>query len=277
MQRTKILSNLGNGGLWIVLALGAVVMLFPIYWIFATAVRPSEELFAPGMHLIPSRFVWSNFATATQRVPFWSWTLNSLMISVLAVVLTVFINLLCGYAFAKLDFVGRNVLFLAIIGTLTIPIQVIIVPVFLIVAEMGLVNTWWGVILPRAAEALGIFMARQFMLSIPNELIEAARLDGASEFRIFRSVVLPNAKPIIAVLIIFNFMWRWNDFALPLVILSDEAKQTLQLGVNLMKGQYYTEWNNVAALALLSLVPILVIFIFFQRYIVQGIASTGLK
>jgi alpha-1,4-digalacturonate transport system permease protein len=148
---------------------------------------------------------------------------------------------------------------------------------FLVVADLGLLNSYWGVILPRAAEAFGIFMVRQFMVSIPDELLEAARLDGASELTIFLKVVLPLSKPIIAVLIIFTFMWRWNDFVLPLVILTDQEMYTVQLGLNLLKGQYNTEWTDIMAIALLSLAPMLVIFVFFQRQLIQGIAGTGLK
>jgi len=145
------------------------------------------------------------------------------------------------------------------------------------VSELGLLNSYWGVILPRAAEAFGIFMVRQFMVSIPDELIEAARLDGASELTIFRKIVLPLSKPIIAVLIIFTFMWRWNDFVMPLVMLTDQEMYTVQLGLNLLKGQYNTEWTDIMSIALLSLVPMLVIFVFFQRQLIQGIAGTGLK
>lgn len=153
----------------------------------------------------------------------------------------------------------------------------ILVPEFLIVSRLGLLNTHWGVILPRAAEAFGIFMVRQFMVSIPDELIEAARLDGASELRIFLRVVLPLSKPIIAVLVIFTFMWRWNDFAWPLVVLTDQSMFTLPLGLNLVKGEVNPEWGQVMALALTSLLPMLAIFVAFQRYLIQGIASTGLK
>jgi multiple sugar transport system permease protein/alpha-1,4-digalacturonate transport system permease protein len=192
-------------------------------------------------------------------------------------VLTVFINLFCGYTFAKFRFPGRNMLFFAILGALMVPIQVILVPEFLIVSWLGLLNTHLGVILPRAAEAFGIFMVRQFMVSIPDELIEAARLDGAGEFAIFLRIVLPLSKPIIAVLVIFTFMWRWNDFAWPLVALTDRDMFTIPLGLNLLRGEVNPDWGNVMALALLSLMPMLVIFLAFQRYLVQGIASTGLK
>lgn len=263
--------------IWLALAAGAAVMMFPVYWMLATALRPREELFAPDVGLIPSALVWANYADALARMPFFGWAFNTGVILVFAVVITVFINLLCGYAFAKFRFAGRNILFMAILSTLMIPIQVIIVPLFLIVAQLDLLNDYWGVILPRAAEAFGIFMVRQFMVSIPDELIEAARIDGASELGIFFKVVVPLSKPIIAVLIIFTAMWRWNDFALPLVILTQQDMYTVQLGLNLLRGQYNTEWTYIMAIASLSLVPILAIFVFFQRQLVQGIAGTGLK
>jgi ABC-type glycerol-3-phosphate transport system permease component len=269
--------RLETWGLWLLLAAGAVVMFFPIYWMFATAVRPRDQIFSGAVNLLPTGWVWSNFTDALGRMPFLDWTWNSVVISVAAVVITVSLNLLCGYAFAKFRFAGRDILFIGVLSALMIPIQVIIVPLFLVVADMGLLNNYWGVILPRAAEAFGIFMVRQFMVSIPDELLEAARLDGASELTIFLKVVLPLSKPIIAVLIIFTFMWRWNDFVLPLVILTDQEMYTVQLGLNLLKGQYNTEWTDIMAIALLSLAPMLVIFVLFQRQLIQGIAGTGLK
>ena len=155
--------------------------------------------------------------------------------------------------------------------------QVIMVPEFFIVSKLGWVNSWWGVLVPRAAEAFGLFMVRQFMVSIPDELIEAARLDGAGEFTIFRKVVLPLSWPVVAVLTIFTFMWRWNDFAWPLVVLQERSSYTVPLGLSLMKGQYYTDWTGMMGMSLLSIIPMLLVFIFFQRYFVQGIASTGMK
>jgi ABC-type glycerol-3-phosphate transport system permease component len=266
-----------TGGLWLLLAAGAVVMFFPIYWMFVTAVRREDELFSGVVGLLPNTWVWSNFTDVLSKMPFLSWAWNSSVIAVVAVVITVSINLLCGYAFAKFRFAGRDILFIGILSALMIPVQVIIVPLFLVVADLGLLNNYWGVILPRAAEAFGIFMVRQFMVSIPDELLEAARLDGASELTIFLKVVLPLSKPIIAVLIIFTFMWRWNDFVLPLVILTDQDMYTVQLGLNLLKGQHNTEWTDLMAVALLSLIPMLVIFVFFRRQLIQGIAGTGMK
>lgn len=266
-----------NGLLWLLLVAGAIVMMFPIYWIAATALRPRGEIFESVARLVPAHVSGENFAALWQRQPLLSWAANSLFIAIIGVVITVFVNLLCGYTFAKFRFPGRSVLFFAILGALMVPIQVILVPEFLITSALGLLDTPWGVILPRAAEAFGIFMVRQFMVSIPDELIEAARLDGAGEFRIFLRIVLPLSRPIIAVLVIFTFMWRWNDFAWPLVVLTDHARFTLPLGLNLLRGEVNPEWGQVMALALISLAPMLLIFLLFQRFLIQGIASTGLK
>jgi alpha-1,4-digalacturonate transport system permease protein len=262
---------------WLVLVVGALVVAFPLYWMFATAVRPKNEIFSGGLDLVPSTLVWSNFSDAWNKLPWGQFYINSIAIVAIAVPVTVFINLLAGYTFAKYKFPGRDILFLLMISTLMIPIQVIMVPEFLIVAKLGWVNTWWGVIVPRAAEAFGLFMVRQFMVSIPDELIEAARLDGAGEFTIFRRVVLPLSWPVIAVLSIFTFMWRWNDFAWPLVVLQEQSAYTVPLGLSLMQGQYFTDWTGLMSMSLLSIIPMMLVFIFFQRYFIQGIASTGLK
>jgi len=266
-----------SAAIWLALAAGALLMAFPIYWMAATALRPRAEVFDALPGLLPLHPSWDNLAAAWRRFPVLGWMGNSLFIAVAGVIITVFVNLLCGYTFAKFRFPGRQVLFFAILGSLMVPIQVILVPEFLITSSLGLLNSPWGVILPRAAEAFGIFMVRQFMVSIPDELIEAARLDGAGEFRIFAQVVLPLSRPIIAVLVIFTFMWRWNDFAWPLVVLTDQANFTLPLGLNLLRSEVNPEWGQVMALALVSLAPMLLIFLLFQRQLVQGIASTGLK
>lgn len=277
MSATMARQPWGTAAIWLALAAGATVMVFPIYWMLATALRPRTEIFAALPALLPSALTWSSFAAIWQRLPVLTWVANSMVIAVMGVVLTVSINLLCGYTFAKFRFLGRDVLFFSILGAIIVPIQVILVPQFLIVSSLGLLNSPWGVILPRAAEAFGIFMVRQFMVSIPDELIEAARLDGAGEFRIFWSVVLPLSKPIIAVLVIFTFMWRWNDFAWPLVVLTDHDQYTLPLGLNMLRGETNPEWGQVMAMSLVALGPMLAIFLAFQRYLVQGIASTGLK
>src|SRR6516225_4103647 len=243
--RAYLSRRLIDAACWLALLAGAVVMIFPINWMFATAVRPHAEIFEAVARLVPSSFSGSNFHAVLTRYPVLTWVNNSVIIAVVAVVLTVFINLLCGYTFAKFRFLGRDMLFFAILGALMVPIQVILVPEFLIVSWLGLLNTHLGVILPRAAEAFGIFMVRQFMVAIPDELIEAARLDGAGELTIFFRIVLPLSKPIIAVLVIFTFMWRWNDFAWPLVVLTDRDMFTVPLGLNLLRGEINPAWGNV--------------------------------
>jgi multiple sugar transport system permease protein/alpha-1,4-digalacturonate transport system permease protein len=277
MRDTRAPLSFAHAALWLALAAGALVMVFPIYWMFATAVRPHAEIFESMVPLLPTHVAWDAFAEIWRRHPLLTWIWNSTFIAVVAVAITVSINLLCGYTFAKYRFFGRNVLFFAILGALMMPIQVILVPEFLITSWLGLLNTHWGVILPRAAEAFGIFMVRQFMVSIPDELLEAARLDGAGEFSIFLRIVLPLSRPVIAVLVIFTFMWRWNDFAWPLVVLTDQSMFTLPLGLNLLRGDVNPEWGNIMAMALVSLLPMLIIFLVFQRQLIQGIASTGLK
>lgn len=278
MIASRAARPLPSGALvWLALLVGAAVMVFPIYWMLATSVRPRAEIFAPLAALLPQQASWDNFAAVAQRTKLFAWAWNSVFITVVAVLVTVPANLLCGYTFAKFRFPGRNVVFFAILGALMVPIQVILVPEFMIVSWLGLLNSPWGVILPRAAEAFGIFMVRQFMVGIPDDLIEAARLDGAGELRIFLRIVLPLSKPIIAVLVIFTAMWRWNDFAWPLVVLTDQAQYTLPLGLNLLRGEVNPEWGQVMAMALLTLLPMLAVFLAFQRFLVQGIASTGLK
>jgi alpha-1,4-digalacturonate transport system permease protein len=269
--------KVGRAGAWILLVAGAVLMVFPVYWMFVTSIRPKGKIFTQEVQLLPSELVLSNYVKAWTSLPFTQWYINSFAIAIIAVVVTVFINLLAGYTFAKYDFPGRNIIFLLMISTLMIPIQVVMVPEFLIIAKLGWVDTYWGVIFPRAAEAFGIFMARQFFVSLPDELIAAARLDGASEFTIFRKIVLPLSGPLIAVLVIFTFMWRWNDFEWPIVALQSQGAYTVPLGLNLMQGPYGTEWSYMMGMALVSILPILLVFVLFQRYFVQGIAGTGLK
>lgn len=263
--------------LWSALAIAALVAFFPLYWMFATAVRPATEIFADPVPLVPSEFRFSNFVDAWQLLPFERFYLNSLLISGLAVALTVTINLLCGYALAKFRFVGKKLFFFALVGTLMIPIQVLMIPQFRIVAGLGWLNSIWAVIIPMSAEAFGIFLARQFMMTVPDELLEAARVDGAGEFGIFFRIVLPISKPLIAVLVIFTFQWRWNGFAWPLIVLRDQESMTVPVGLSLMRGQFTTDFTALMSMTLVSTIPMIVVFLIFQRYFVQGIGTTGIK
>jgi ABC-type glycerol-3-phosphate transport system permease component len=262
---------------WAATALFAILFAFPLYWMVVSAVSPLADLRAGDYGILPHALLTSNFTRAWQTYPFDRWLLNSTVIAVVSVALTVSINVVCGYAFAKLRFPGRDLLFLLIISTLMIPIQVLMVPQFQIVTGFGWLNSDLGVIVPRAAEAFGIFFARQYFRSIPDELIEAARIDGAGEFTILRRVALPLAKPLIAVLIIFTFMWRWNEFAWPLIILKDTDAYTMPIGMLFLKGQYSTDVTALMSMAIAATAPMVLVFAFFQRYFVEGLVRSGLK
>jgi len=255
----------------------SALSLFPVFWMFLTAIRPKSEAFARTLHLWPSAIEWGGFTRLWGRYAVGDWLLNSIIISVLGGALTVLLSLLAGYAFAKFQFRGRDALFILFLSTLMLPTQVFIVPQFLTIAALHGVNTFWAVILPRAAETYGIFLARQLLGNIPDELLDAARLDGASEWAIFWKVVLPLSKPAIAVLSLLLILGYWNDFGWPLVVLKDERSLTLPVGLSFLLSEHVPDWPGLMAIALISILPITVLFVFLQRFFIQGIARTGLK
>jgi alpha-1,4-digalacturonate transport system permease protein len=202
---------------------------------------------------------------------------NSVFVTVVATLLTLLVNSMAAFALSKYSFRGRNAVLGVVLSTIMVPSTVLLVPLFLIVAELRLVGSLWGVILPAIATPTGVFMLRQYMLSIPDELLDAARLDHAGEWRIFWRIVLPLSAPAIAVLAVFSTVWRWNDFLLPLVILDREEVFTLQLALNAFQGENVVQWNYLLAMTVITIVPVAVVFAFLQRFITAGIATTGLK
>jgi ABC-type glycerol-3-phosphate transport system permease component len=199
------------------------------------------------------------------------------VITLITTFLTVVVSVCAGFAFAKLRFPAKSALFLLLLATMMIPTQAILVPQFRIVNTLGLVGTFWAVIIPGAAATFGIFLARQFMLAIPNELMEAAKMDGAGTFRTFVRIVLPLCKPLLAVLTLLSLMYQWNDFLWPLIALKDPALYTLPIGLQFLQGQYQTDYGALMAMTLISVLPLVVLFLAFQRFFVQGLATTGLK
>nr|WP_253943593.1 carbohydrate ABC transporter permease [Nocardioides sp. zg-1308] len=199
------------------------------------------------------------------------------MVAGITTALSVTVNLLAGYALAKLRFLGRDAVFVLIISTMMIPAQAIMFPQFRTVIDLGLFGTFWAVILPSAATAFGIFLARQFLLAIPDELIEAATMDGAGQVRIFLRIVLPLCKPLIAVLVLLAFMAQWNDFLWPLIALKDPALYTLPVSLRFLQGQYDADYGGLMAAALITCLPLVLLFVLLQRYFVQGLARTGIK
>jgi alpha-1,4-digalacturonate transport system permease protein len=223
------------------------------------------------------KFAWGNYTDLFGKFTFGVYLWNSVFITVVATVLTLLFNSMAAFALSKYRFKGQKTVFLLIIATLMIPPTIILVPVFLVINEVGLLNNLWGVILPALATPTGVFLLRQYMLTIPDELIEAARMDHASEWRIYWRIVLPLSAPALAVLAIFSVMWRWNDFLLPLIVLSQSQHFTLQLALNSFQGELNTQWNYLLAMTVITLLPVTLVFAFLQRYITTGIASAGVK
>lgn len=220
---------------------------------------------------------WDNYIKPLSQFNFLTYLQNSLIVTVVATVITLLINSMAAFALSKYQFRGRDTIFVVFIATLMIPISVVLVPVFLVITTLNLNNNLWGVIIPGAATPTGVFLLRQYMLTIPDELIESARIDGASEWRIYWQIVLPLARPALAVLAIFSVMWRWNDFLWPLIVLSRNEVFTLQIGLNAFQGELQIQWHYVLAMTVLTLLPVTLVFAFLQRSITTGIATTGMK
>lgn len=223
-----------------------------------------------------------HFATENYTEPFvhfdfprYLW--NSVFVTVVATLITLLTNSMAAFALSKYRFRGRNVVMLLIVGTLMVPLSVLLVPLYSVISAVGLFDSLWGVILPTVATPTGVFLLRQYMLTIPDELIDAARMDNASEWQIYWRIVLPLATPALAVLAIFSVVWRWNDFLWPLVVLSRKELYTLQVGLNTYAGELNVQWHFILAMTVVTMIPVVLVFVFLQRYITAGIAGTGLK
>jgi ABC-type glycerol-3-phosphate transport system permease component len=254
-------------------------MFFPLYWMLLTAFSTRRDLYASGLHWWPQHFTLDNFRNPVNQFPVKKWFWNSLVIAVLTTVLSVTVNLLAGYAFAKMRFRGRNALFLLLLSTMMIPVQSIMVSQFKLAIKLGLYGNIWSVILPESAAVFGIFLARQFFMAIPDELIEAARVDGAGQLRTFVSVVLPLCKPLVAVMTLLTFSNEWNAFSWPLIALfSNQQAFTLPIGmVTDLQSQFGSDYGAIMAISLVSIAPMVVLFVAFQKYFVQGMARSGIK
>ena len=255
----------------------AIIMVFPLYWMVVVAFSPRGEAFESTLRFWPSTWTIENFQRVFELYPVATWFGNSVIIGIFVTFFTVVVNLLAGYAFARLKFRGRNFLFLLTLATMMIPVQAIMVAQFRLVSDLGIYGSYWGVILPGAAGAFGIFLARQFFIGIPDEIIEAAKLDGGGQIRIFLQVVLPLSKPLVAVLILLTLMGSWNDFAWPLIALNDNQLFTLPIGLLYLQNQTAPNYNGTMALALISVIPMVLLFLSFQRYFVQGFARSGIR
>ena len=254
------------------LALVALLFLFPFFWMVSNAVRSNAEVLAIPVRILPNVFEWHNFAAAWMQLPFGRFFLNSMIVSVSVTVITVVVSCLSGYAFARLKFPGRDALLMGYLATLMVPGIMLIIPLFLIVNNLGMVNTFQGVILPVAFGTFGSFLLRQFFMSIPTELEEAARIDGASRLRILVSIIVPLSMPAIGLLSLFTFIGQWNNFLWPLIVMTGADNATLPVGLTLFQTQQGTAWNYIMAGATLSMLPGIILAILLQKLIYNSIA-----
>ncbi|EPX75496.1 putative transport system permease ABC transporter protein [Salipiger mucosus DSM 16094] len=259
-----------------------IVMIYPILWMLSGSLRPASELFGGESGLIPSQVTLSAYPDGWfgLQVNFGRFFANSMFISVVATIGNVLAASLVAYAFARLRFAGQNFWFALMLGTLMLPYHVTLIPQYVLFRELGWVNTWWPLIVPKyfAVDAFFIFLMVQFFRGIPRELDEAARMDGCSAWRIYYKIILPLSMPVLATAAIFSFIWTWEDFFGPLIYISEMENYTVQLGLrSFIDSSGTSSWNELFAMSILSLVPIFLIFLFFQRLLIEGIATTGMK
>ncbi len=255
----------------------AILMVVPMIWMVITSVETLNETRHFPPILVPSGIRWQNYTDVLQRAPFARWFLNTLVVTVVVVAGNLLFCSLAGYAFARIKFFGRDVVFILVLATLMIPFQVIMIPTFLIVRKLGLIDTLGALIVPNLAGAFGIFLLRQFFRSLPIELEEAARIDGASRLGVLFKIVLPLSGPVLATVAVITFLWTWNDFLWPLVTIYNPDNMTLQLGLTTFQGAHQTNTHLLMAANVMSVLPVLFLFFVAQRFFIRGIATSGLK
>lgn len=275
-SRRTPLRLVGFIGLHVIVIVGALLMFFPFFWTIITSITPGASLSATPA-LIPSNPSLDAYVQLFAEKPFARVIANSVLLAAITTAVQLFTSSTAGYAFSRLPFRGQTAVFAVYLATMMIPIQVLIVPLFVELKTFGLLNTYLGALLPTFASAFGIFLLRQAINQVPRELDEAATIDGAGHFRIFFSIVLPNIRPALATLVVFAFMGSWNSFLWPLVVLRSPELQTLPIALAGLQGQYISEWDVIMAGSVVSVIPMLALYIFAQKYVIQGVASSGIK
>jgi multiple sugar transport system permease protein len=266
---------------WIIMlaiACGAIVVFFPFFWMAVTSLKTPPEIQRVPLQIAPDSWLhFANYVEVFKREPFLRYLLNSALVATVAAVSSVVVSSLAGFGFAKYRFPGRDVFFLAIVGILMVPFQSVVVPLYVWMNEFGLIDTYAGIVMPDLVSVFGVFLMRQAIEVIPNDYIDAARIDGASDIRIFFSVVLPSVKPAIATLLIIKFMWSWNEFFWPMVVTTSAQMKVVTTGLMSFTNMYFIEYNLLTAAAVISILPILVIFVTLQRWVVQAVVMSGMK
>jgi multiple sugar transport system permease protein len=255
----------------------AAVMLLPLVWMVATSFKPEADIVKFPPSLLPDRVTLEHYLDVWDRIPFARLYVNTIVFAGGVTLISLLLDSMCAYALARLEFPGRNLVFVAILVMLMLPFQVTLIPLYDLLVSLGWTNTMQGLIVPRATNAFGIFFLRQFLLSLPRDLEEAARIDGASEFRIYRRIIMPLAAPALLTLGLFHFMYNWNDLLWPLIINQEQARQTLPAGLALFMGQHVVEFGILMAASVLALIPVVLFFLVIQRRFVEGIATTGIR
>jgi multiple sugar transport system permease protein len=263
--------------LYVSLTIAAFIILLPVIWMILTSFKPEGTITSHPSQLFPTHWTLSNYHQVLKAIPFARQFGNTVIFAGTVTIVSLLFDSMTAYALARLDFPGKRLLFIAVLLFLMLPIQITLIPVYQLVAKLSLVNTFPGLIIPRATNAFGIFFLRQFFLGIPRDLGEAARIDGAGEFRIYWRIILPLARPALLTLGLFHFMFNWNDLLWPLIITTSTNMQTLPAGLALFTGQHVVQYGLLMAGATMAMLPMLAAFIFVQRKFIQGIATTGLK
>ncbi|MND39757.1 Lactose transport system permease protein LacG [compost metagenome] len=264
-------------GIYLTVIVVTIVMLLPFAWMLSASLKLSRDVFAFPIEWIPSQPRWENYVEIWTKIPLALFIYNTSKLTIIVTLLQLLTSSFAAYAFAKLHFPYKNTLFLGYIATIAMPWQVYMVPQFLLMREFGLNNTHLALIFLQAFTAFGVFLMRQFYMSIPNELCEAARIDGMNEYQIWAKIMLPLSKPALSTLTIFTFVTTWNDFMGPMIYLTKTELKTIQIGLRMFISQYSAEYGLIMAASVVALIPVLVVFLALQRFFVEGVASTGLK
>lgn len=269
---------LGKVVVYIILILLALIMVVPFLWMLSASIKSDREVFQMNPFVwIPENPRWSNYTDIWTKIPFATFVKNTVYLTLVVTFLQLLTSSFAAYSFAKLNFRHKNTLFLAYIATIAMPWQVYMVPQFIMMRKMGLNDKLLAIICLQAFSAFGVFMMKQFYEGIPDDLCEAARIDGMSEYRIYAKIMLPLSKPALSTLTIFTFVATWNDYLGPLIYLKSQEKKTIQLGLKMFISQYSSDYGLIMAGSVLSLIPVLIMFLILQKYFVEGVASTGLK
>jgi len=273
----KTKKSTGRVILFIFLVITAISMLIPFYWMLISSLKLNKDVFSLPMKWVPDELHFENYQTIWKKLPLVTFFKNTSKLTIITTVIQLFTSCFAAYGFAKVKFRGRDIIFLMYVTTIAVPWQVYMVPQFILMSKINLTNSHLGLILMQSFSAFGVFLIRQFYISIPDDLCEAARIDGLNEYGIFTKIVFPLGKSAMATLIIFTFVNVWNDFMGPMIYLNSTELKTIQLGIRMFISQYGADYAWIMAASVCSLVPVVIVFLSFQRFFVEGVASSGIK